>query len=137
MQMSVNGQDFAVSILEEFRSQLAHVHDSQFAEVSVSKGEIGESDALFVLINGDRAMLVLLDGDCGSSSRDPEYSGPGNAVMKFKLSNGQVDEYPVRWTVPTDEALRALEFYFEHGELAPWIRWHDDSQKDDYPWHAL
>jgi hypothetical protein len=52
-------------------------------------------------------------------------------MMELLLSDGQLDEYPARWTPPTETILRALEHYFEQHELAPWITWHDDALQDN------
>ncbi len=133
----VNGAISRVSTLEELRAQLAKVHDRQFTEIFLTAGEMYEDAALSALINDDSGWLMYLPGEDnpeGYSSRDPTYTGPHDAMMEFELSNGQVDEYPVRWTLPTEMVLRALEHYFKHNELPPWITWHNDALRDDYPW---
>lgn len=61
------------------------------------------------------------------SSRNPAYEGPEDATVEFVLGNGQADEYLARWAVSRDDALRAVEYLFTQGQLAPWIQWHDDA----------
>jgi hypothetical protein len=47
--------------------------------------------------------------------------------MKFRLSNGQIDEYPVQWTVSRGEAWQAVEDLFVTNSLPTSITWHDDA----------
>lgn len=58
--------------------------------------------------NGERAMLVLLEGegDAGEHAVDPSASGVSGG---FVLDNGQVDEYENRDTVVLVEGLRILQ----------------------------
>jgi Immunity protein Imm1 len=126
----INGHVFSASSLDELRSHLARIGESPFAELWLWAGEDESGAALSALVNGDRGWLMCLSGDdedMGLSSRDPTYAGPPDATMEFLLSIGQMDTYPVAWTLPTETVLRALEYYFEHGERPPWITWHDDT----------
>lgn len=83
---------------------------------------------LTALVNGDRGWLMYRvdEDDAGYSSRDPTYAGPEEAVLPYILANGQQDEYPVSWTLPIEEVMRATEYFLETGEKAPWVTWHDD-----------
>ena len=78
-----------------------------------------EGQALCALINGDRGWLMFLrsEGDAGMSSRDPAYVGAPDAEMEFQLTNGQVDRYPVAWTLPIQDIERAIEFFNVNGDL--------------------
>lgn len=76
-----------------------------------------ENDAgrlLAVVTNGERAMVMLLDGEGepGEHLVDPrgECSSGG-----YVLSNGQVDSYADRDTVTFDVAGRAVAYFIEHG----------------------
>ncbi|HXE55086.1 MAG TPA: Imm1 family immunity protein [Tepidisphaeraceae bacterium] len=84
---------------------------------------------LFALINGDVGWLMYLreSGDAGFSSRNPDYNGPPDEKIRFRLSNGQVDEYPGAWTYPTEVIQRALEHFRQTGAPAEFIEWHNDS----------
>jgi hypothetical protein len=81
------------------------------------------------LVNADAAWLMYLrfDGDAGISTRNPDYSGAPNAVIEYRLTNGQRDEYPAGWDITTAGALRALTPFFEKKEMAPWLVWHQSS----------
>jgi len=67
------------------------------------------------------------DGDHGLSSRSSDATDAPAQKLEFYLSNGQRDEYPLAWTIPTREALAAFDYAFVHQQVAPWITWHDDA----------
>ena len=62
-------------------------------------------------------MFLRSEGDAGMSSRDPAYVGAPDAEMEFQLTNGQVDRYPVAWTLPIQDIERAIEFFNVNGDL--------------------
>jgi hypothetical protein len=84
---------------------------------------------LCALINGDLGWLMYLReyGDAGFSSRNPEYDGPADTKVNFKLDNGQMDEYPRAWCYPVDIVERALKHFVETGLPPTFICWHNDS----------
>lgn len=80
-----------------------------------------------ITAGGAFLLYVRYAGDTGFTSRDPAYDGPEDAVLDFRLSNGQSDVYPTCWTIPLADALRALEYALMHRARAPWVTWHDAS----------
>jgi hypothetical protein len=84
--------------------------------------------ALCALLHDDRGWLMHLPdpGAAGASSRDSDYDGPRDAMLDFRLSNGQVDSYPVAWTLPRETIERALAYFRRTGERPPFITWHED-----------
>jgi hypothetical protein len=84
------------------------------------------------LVSGDRGWLMWLrsDHDPGLSSRNPAYTGPAEATLPFLLSNGQVDQYPASWTLPTGRVAAALECFARSGLMPDDIGWHDDARGD-------
>ncbi len=129
MQFILDNRAVPITTVEELRQQLERVHQQQLSEVWLDAGE--EGPALTMLVNGVHAWLMYLrdhDGDPGFSSRNPHYTGPASATMQFLLSNGQMDEYPVAWTLPLEEACAACEYFvLSQGGRSPAITWHDDS----------
>jgi len=84
--------------------------------------ESPDGQSLCALINGDRGWLMYLrhpDGDAGFSSRNPSYDGPSNAMISYRLSNGQLDEYPASRAYPVEEIERALEFFRKENRPPP------------------
>lgn len=99
---------------------------SRYNEVWV---ELPDGQAMCALINGDLGWLVYLreSGDVVFSSRNPEYTGPPDAVVEYQLSNGQCDVYPASWALPVVEVRRAIEFFEREHRPPPFIHWHNDS----------
>ncbi|MGO4463770.1 hypothetical protein AB4039_41920 [Streptomyces sp. M-16] len=75
--------------------------------------EDGRGRLLAVVTNGERAMVVLVDGegDPGEHLVDPRAEGVSGGYL---LSNGQIDTYSDRETVPFPVACRAVEHLIEH-----------------------
>ncbi|MBT2540063.1 hypothetical protein J7E99_04915 [Streptomyces sp. ISL-44] len=69
---------------------------------------------LAVVTNGERSMVVLLDGegDPGEHLVDPRGEGSSGGYL---LSNGQDDTYADRDTVAFDVAGHAVAYFIEHG----------------------
>jgi hypothetical protein len=112
--------------MKDLHQRLDAIKQLPFVELWL---ESNTGQSLAVLANGDHAWLMFLrhNGDAGLSSRNADYQGPENAAMKFRLSNGQIDEYPVQWTVSRGEAWQAVEDLFVTNSLPTSITWHDDA----------
>lgn len=70
--------------------------------------EHDDGHLLFIVTNGERAMMMLLDdaGDPGEHAIDAS-AGASNSTG-FRLGNGQIDTYPDDDTVPFETALRLV-----------------------------
>jgi hypothetical protein len=111
MRLSVNGQEATVSVAADLRPYWQAVRGRQFSEVWLNADE--QEPVLAMLVNGERAWLMYLGeaGDTGFSSRNPRYAGPPDALMEFVLDNGQLDEYPIAWTLPLEQAMATCEYF--------------------------
>ncbi|MFJ1792568.1 Imm1 family immunity protein [Kitasatospora griseola] len=80
---------------------------------------------LAVVCNGERAMVMLLDGpgDPGGHAVDPGADGWSDGYL---LANGQHDEYPDEDTVPLDRALRLVRHLLDTGAPPPGTPWSAD-----------
>ena len=143
--LSVNSQRSHVASAAELGQALMPFASEQFRDISLNSGQGGP--ALFALLNGNIGWLMYLrhgDGDTGVRShgavlegsnlapRSPafvsRFNGELVAVIEYRLSNGQVDQYPARWALPEQEIMRALEYFVEHqGGRAPFVHWHGDA----------
>jgi len=125
-EVTINDEVFETDGLEQLRTHLARLQDNQFAEVWLTPS--AGWPTLTALVNGSAAWLMFLryEGDAGFSTRNPNYVGPEEAITEYKLSNGQVDEYPASWNITTPEAVRAIEHFFVTLERPPWLTWHPD-----------
>ena len=99
--------------------------ESAFDDVMV---ESPDGQVLHALINGDRGWLMYLReaGDSGFSSRNPNYDGPPDAVIEYRISNGQHDLYPAAWALPVAEVRRALADFEREHRRPPFVDWHED-----------
>lgn len=84
---------------------------------------------MLALFNDNRGWMMYLrfEGDAGFSTRNPNYEGPSDAVLRFTLENGQVDQYPTSWTYPSEVVFRALEQFIRTAAPPTGIDWHNDS----------
>jgi hypothetical protein len=126
LNLSVNGYRARLATVADLRHELLSFANEAFREVWIN-AEGGP--ALCALFNGGNGFLMYLrkDGDVGFTSRNPNYRGEANAVVEYRLSNGQHDVYPASWALTEPLVIKALEHFIEHQERAPFIKWHDDS----------
>ena len=147
--LQVNSYESRVASAAELRQELAPFASEHFREIWVSMDAGGPS--LAALMNTNIGWLGYLrhdDGDPGFSSRnlafdesdatqgglafDSLFRGKHVLVIEFRLSNGQVDEYPASWTLPEPDIMRALEYFVEHeGRRPPFVQWYDDGNGND------
>jgi hypothetical protein len=108
MRLSVNGQEATVSAAADLRPYWQAVRGRQFSEVWLNADDQGS--ALAMLVNGEHAWLMYIRNgdDPGLTSRNPEYVGSPDALLEFVLANGQLDEYPMAWTFPLEEAIGGM-----------------------------
>jgi hypothetical protein len=91
--------------------------------------ESADGQLLCVLINGDVGWMMYLREatDAGFSSRNPDYDGPADAMVEYRLCNGQHNAYPRAWAYPIQVVERAMGYFRERGAPPPFITWHNDS----------
>jgi hypothetical protein len=63
----------------------------------------------------------------GLSSRNPEYEGEAEAMLEYRLGNGQHDSYPACWALPEHTVIKALEYFVECQQRPPFVQWHNES----------
>jgi hypothetical protein len=129
MELKINKVHYEVGDLDELRLCLAPIRRTQFSEIWMQHP--AGWPTIGALINGESAWLTFIprEGDAGFSTRNPQYRGPAKEMIEYHLSNGQQDEYPAAWNITTAEALRALEYFLKHADMAPWVTWQDDNRK--------
>jgi len=135
--LAVNSCRRQIASVAELRQELVPFDSEQFRHICLAMDRGGPS--LSALLNGNIGWLMYLrhdDGDAGVSSRNLAFDGsppaPGSPVLliKYRLSNGQMDEYPASWALPEQEIMRSLEYFVAHdGERPPFVDWHDNGSK--------
>ena len=99
---------------------------SGFDEVWVA---LPDGQAMCALINGDLGWLMYLrtDADAGFSSRNPDYLGPPDSEIEYRLRNGQHDLHPASWAVPIAQIEKALDYFSREQRPPSFNSWHNDS----------
>lgn len=121
----------ATNDVEDLRKILIGLDAQESNQVLIER-ESGESLFAQVLDGQAWLMYLMYDDDAGFTTRNPTYAGPDEATIAFTLPNGQTDEYPASWWLPDQIAFRALEYFYVHGGMAPWLTWNDDSLEWTY-----
>lgn len=108
------------------RQEFALAQTTEPGVVLMYEREKPGKEMLSAFVHEDRAWLYYWQvdehegyDDVGFRSYDPFYQGEADALVPYALDNGQVDEYPCSWTLPVDEALRAVEHFLDGGRMAP------------------
>jgi hypothetical protein len=124
--LEINGEPLPVSSPADLRQHLSASASEQYREVWLS---IESGPSLCVLINGNCGWLMYLrdDGDAGFSSRNPSFAENTDRLIEYRLSNGQIDEFPASWAVDETSIAQALEYFLRFKTRPPIIAWHDES----------
>lgn len=124
MKILINDTEYKIGDMTDLERILNEGHDDDYREIWVERGVA----RMCALAAKDIAWLmsVQVDDGAGYSSRNPSYPGSEQETMAFELSNGQVDEYPVAWTLPRERWVSALLHFANTGERAENVIWHND-----------
>jgi hypothetical protein len=124
--LSVNGTEYTISTHVELQQHLAALPNRGYLELWLT---LPADICISALINDSRALVIFgrYDGDPGLSSRSRDFADDNGQQLEFYLSNGQRDQYPLAWTIPTEDSLAAFDYAFLYHKAAPWILWHDDA----------
>lgn len=133
MKLIINKQETAIETAEDMERACDTVRQQFFSEVWLEVGVKGPS--LVMLVNGRDALLIYFPGHgklFGFTSRNPAYNGAPDAQIEFILANGDMEDYPARWTVPLSAGCAVCrDFVEQQGARSPLITWHDDARRDD------
>jgi len=98
-------------------TDLADLH-----EILIS-GHADSSMTVLTSENGALLMFLREKGNSGFTSRS--RTNEKKDLVDFKLSNGQLDEYPTNWLVGHEEARRAIVEY-KTGQRLDTINWMEE-----------
>lgn len=120
IELLLDGRALEAATIEQLGQQLDVIDAHARFELWIS---VPFGPALCMLRNGEHAWLMYLreNGDHGfRSSGDPDRAGHAD----YRLSNGQVDEYPLSYCIDVEDCYKAVGyFHVNDGARAPWIRW--------------
>ena len=124
MYLILNNQKILLTTIRELPQYFDKVRQRRFSELWITTGDNGPS--LTMLINGESAWLMYLQNsnDSGFHTVNPSYNGSAEACLEFMLSNGQIDEYPLAWTLTLKDAFDACEYFVAtQGGRPPTLVW--------------
>jgi hypothetical protein len=124
--LSINGYRARVTTFAELQRELESFAGEAYREVWIN---VTDGPALCALFSGGTGWLMYIreSGDAGFSSRNLNYEGKANAVLEYRLGNGQHEFYPASWALPEALVIKALEHFVKCQQRAPFIQWNDDS----------
>jgi len=122
MKASINDNEYVLDTEEKLGVYLDTIDSTDYVEAWMLH-EAGES---ICLLKANKFMFLIYlryPEDIGFVSKGAVQ---GNNTIKFKLSNGQVDEHPVRWCIESEQAYKVLAFFYENnGKQSPYIEWQE------------
>jgi hypothetical protein len=122
----INGYQTRLTTVVELNRELQSFANEAFREISIN---VKNGPALCALLNRGIGWLMYVteSADGGFSSRNPNYEGEVDAMLEYRLSNGQHDTYPASWALPENRVIEALEYFVKYQQRVPFIQWHDNS----------
>ena len=78
---------------------------------------------MVMLRNAEHAWLMYLrfDGDSGFVTKGDQTQ---HGACTYRLSNGQVDEYPLSWCVNLEQCYKAIAYFFvNNGARYDFVDW--------------
>ncbi|MEW6130421.1 MAG: hypothetical protein AB1757_25530 [Acidobacteriota bacterium] len=123
MMLSLNGKQYKDVSREFLHRSLSLMSDEEFCEIWITAPE---GMSLCCLKNKHKCFLMYLrfEGDSGFTIRNQRTSE--SELMKFVLSNGQVDFYPSSWTTSYETGKNALEYFYSTKAMDTRLRWNKD-----------
>jgi hypothetical protein len=120
--VTFQGAERLVQSIEEFGRILDDFDQHEDFELWLNSKD---GSALCMLRHAEAACLLYLrheaDSGCTSIGNSKE-----RGAVQYRLSNGQLDEYPASWCVDVEDCYKALAYFFVNEGLRPdWIKWQD------------
>jgi len=124
LKITINNHEHWANSDKEIEHLLRDHEASEYREIWIENDKAN----MCALAAGKIAWLMFLrfNGDAGFSSRNPNYTGAKDEMLEFMLSNGQMDEYPLSWTLPEETWVKAILHFAKTGQPIKTIQWHDD-----------
>lgn len=126
---SVNGEESHIETAEEMDRVLVNAARCSPCDLWL---RIDDGPSICLLRQGDYSWLMYLrDWEDAGFVSIGNFDAPGKA--EFTLSNGQVDEYPVAWCIPLEQALRAVsQFWHDRGKRSDEVEWWETEPGDEW-----
>ncbi|WP_256081373.1 hypothetical protein [Massilia sp. YIM B04103] len=114
-----NGSTVSITSLEQLKEALNGFDAVPEFELWIS---IESGPMMCMLRNAQNAWLMYQKNEDDSVRSAGKYRG--DEVCKFRLANGQVDEYPLSWCIDVEQCYQAITyFYVNRGDAPAWLEW--------------
>ena len=123
IEVSINGREEVVRTPERLGELLAASDQDSTVEAWLS---VPGGSRICLLRSGTNAFLMYLRHaeDSGFVSGRPAVAS--DTQVGYRLSNGQVDQYPELWCVSLRQCREALSHFFSHEGARPdMVAWHE------------
>jgi hypothetical protein len=120
IELQLNDRELDVTTVEKLGAALDAADAEEAFELWAS---VPTGPAMSMLRNGSSAWLMYLrePGDSGFRSAGNESR---QGVAAYRLSNGQVDEYPLSWCIDVEQCYKAITYFCVNGGAKPaWVDW--------------
>ena len=120
IELRLNNRQLDVTTVEQLGAALDVADGEEVFELWAS---VPEGPKMSMLRNGSNAWLMYLrePGDSGfRSSGDATRDGDAS----YRLSNGQLDEFPLSWCVDVEQCYKAIAYFcVNEGARPKWVAW--------------
>jgi hypothetical protein len=109
--------------IKEFEDKLVNAPQAhRYIEISIDHNSF---PSILTLINDEYGWMLFFryDGDAGFHTINKNYDGNDFDVLEYYLSNGQLDEYPAKYTLKEFILTRKVPEYID------WINDSSDGNK--------
>lgn len=117
-----NGEEQVVKSSEEFSVELDRFDAVEMFELWLFSSN---GPSIGMLRSEGNAWLIYLrhEGDNGFTSASTDLRA---GVATYKLSNGQLDEYPLSFCIDIEQCYKALAYFFANdGAMPTGINWQE------------
>ena len=118
--LRLNNRELDVTTVEQLGAALDVADGEEAFELVAS---VPEGPAMTMLRSGFDAWLMYLREPCDSGFRTSgDDTRQGNA--SYRLSNGQLDEYPLAWCIDVEQCYKAIAYFcVNEGAKPKWVAW--------------
>ena len=129
MELSINGEIIEILNFQDFTEYFNTVENEKYLEIDLfEENNMG----IFVLLNEEYALVLFFryEGDSGLSAINNKYAN-SDKLESFKLSNGQMDEYPLNYLIDRKEIFSIIECFINEKKMSDSVEWHEEDLEED------
>jgi hypothetical protein len=119
MKIQFNGTAVLITTIEQLGAALDEWDRVPELELWISADPF---PTMCMLRNGKHAWLMYMRSEDDTVHSIGKYVG--NGLCRFRLANGQLDDYPLSWCIDVEQCYKAVSYFYVNQGMAPtWIDW--------------